>query len=476
METEQRARRFMFFSIKLVSVLAVVLILGSAFYYNRHVIMYEKQLNLFVSYLYDEVAPSQVVSVYQRMLNADSIYRERIQKDLEPSLISRYQYYANLYMLRKINYEEYLPYEQMIEQLFFLSDKVTKTMQEVKSYYQSQQAYLQGLNLQQQGLIEQAIESYQEVLFNDEYYYELAKAKIRECIQSIQEQYLAEANEYYEQKNYIEAVQRLDYLTQIDKDESISALKWYYQSEFYVEAMKRIDTFVSNDELAVAISYLDQISDSLGTQYVDTLELKKSELSSERTKRRDRVMSKYAAKIQVNLNTESNQQIISYNGIPLQSSTSFNVASFATNAFTTVKKEAVESVEEEKVEQYINVMPLLVTNSELTSATMSILFGYCNESLNEFEQVDIYADNQLLYSFIIDSTQKRQVWIEDRVIEWSGVELSTDKVYQILNDLALTTKLDVVFRGPHMNHSFQLETIENETLLMMADIYQSIMK
>lgn len=476
METEQRAKRNMFFSIKLVTVLAIVLIFGSAFYYNRHVMMYEKQLNLFVSYLYNEVTPNEVVSVYQGMLNADSIYRERIQKDLEPSLISRYQHYANLYMLRKIEYDEYLPYEQVIESLSFSSDKVTKTMEEVKRYYQSQQAYLKGLELQQQGLIERAIESYQEVLFNDEYYYELAKAKVRECVESIQEQYLAEAKEYYEQKNYIDAIQRLDYLTQIDKDESISALKWYYQSEFYVEAMKRVDAFVSNDELAGAISYLDEISDSLGTQYADTLELKKSELSSERTKRLDRIMHKYAAKIQVNSNTESNQQIISYNGIPLQSSTSFNVSSFATNAFTTVKKEAVESVEKEQVEQYINVMPLLVTNSELTSATMSILFGYCSESLNGFEQVDVYADNQLLYSFTIDSTQTQQIGIEDRVVEWSEVELSTDEVYQIVNELVLTTKLDVVFRGSQMTHSFELETIENELLLMMADIYQSIMK
>ena len=379
-------------------------------------------------------------------------------------------------MLRKIEYEEYLQYEQVIEPLFFSNDKVIEIIAEVEKYYQSQRAYLKGLNLQQQGLIEEAIDSYQEVMFNDEYYYELAKIQRRECIQSIKNQYLTEAHQYYEQKNYIEAIRRLDYLTQTDQDELVNALKWYYESEFYVEAIKTVDDFLAKDELASAISYLQQISDSFGTQYAETLELKRSEISLQRIKRRDKVMSKYAAKIQVNLNAENGHQIISYNGIPLQAATSFNVISFATNTFTTVKKEVDESVEEEQVEQYINVMPLLVTNSELTSATMSILLGYYSEFLNDFEQVDIYAENQLLYSFDIDSTQKQQVWIDDRVIEWSEVELSTQEVYELLNEVQATTSLSIVFRGPLMNHSFELELVENATLIMMADIYQSINK
>ena len=379
-------------------------------------------------------------------------------------------------MLRKIEYEEYLQYEQVIEPLFFSNDEVIETIGQVEKYYQSQRAYLKGFSLQQQGLIEEAIDSYQEVMFNDEYYYELAKIQRRECIQSIKNQYLTEAHQYYEQKNYIEAIRRLDYLTQTDQDELVNALKWYYESEFYVEAIKTVDDFLAKDELASAISYLQQISDSFGTQYAETLELKKSEISLQRMKRRDKVMSKYADKIQVNLNTESSEQIISYNGIPLQATTSFNVISFATNTFTTVKKEVDESVEEEQVEQYINVMPLLVTNSELTSATMSILLGYYSEFLNDFEQVDIYAENQLLYSFDIDSTQKQQVWIDDRVIEWSEVELSTQEVYELLNEVQATTSLSIVFRGPLMNHSFELELVENATLIMMADIYQSINK
>ena len=379
-------------------------------------------------------------------------------------------------MLRKIEYEEYLQYEQVIEPLFFSNDEVIETIGQVEKYYQSQRAYLKGFSLQQQGLIEEAIDSYQEVMFNDEYYYELAKIQRRECIQSIKNQYLTEAHQYYEQKNYIEAIRRLDYLTQTDQDELVNALKWYYESEFYVEAIKTVDDFLAKDELASAISYLQQISDSFGTQYAETLELKRSEISLQRIKRRDKVMSKYAAKIQVNLNAENGHQIISYNGISLQAATSFNVISFATNTFTTVKKEVDESVEEEQVEQYINVMPLLVTNSELTSATMSILLGYYSEFLNDFEQVDIYAENQLLYSFDIDSTQKQQVWIDDRVIEWSEVELSTQEVYELLNEVQATTSLSIVFRGPLMNHSFELELVENATLIMMADIYQSINK
>ena len=241
MEGVKKTRGCQFFSLKVGLVLAIVFIFGGAFYYNHHVILYRNQLNLLVSYLYDEVSPNQVGAVYQRMLNVDSDYRERIKNDLEPAMISRYQYYANLYMLRKIEYEEYLQYEQVIEPLFFSNDEVIETIGQVEKYYQSQRAYLKGFSLQQQGLIEEAIDSYQEVMFNDEYYYELAKTQRRECIQSIKNQYLTEANEYYEQKNYIEAIRRLDYLTQTDQDELVNALKWYYESEFYVEAIKTVD-------------------------------------------------------------------------------------------------------------------------------------------------------------------------------------------------------------------------------------------
>ena len=213
MEGVKKTRGCQFFSLKVGLVLAIVFIFGGAFYYNHHVILYRNQLNLLVSYLYDEVSPNQVGAVYQRMLNVDSDYRERIKNDLEPAMISRYQYYANLYMLRKIEYEEYLQYEQVIEPLFFSNDEVIETIGQVEKYYQSQRAYLKGFSLQQQGLIEEAIDSYQEVMFNDEYYYELAKIQRRECIQSIKNQYLTEAHQYYEQKNYIEAIRRLDYLT-----------------------------------------------------------------------------------------------------------------------------------------------------------------------------------------------------------------------------------------------------------------------
>lgn len=476
MEEGQNVNRLIYRLIKLGIFVSIVVIFGCAFYYQNQVILYEQQLNAYISYLYDEVSPHEVNSVYQYMLNADSTYRERIKKELEPALISRYQYFANLYLLRKIDYQQYLNYEQKIELLFFLNDKVHDKISEVQKYYESEQAYLRGLELQNQGLIEQAIECYQNVMFNDEHYYELAKEKIYECVQSIKNQYLEEAHYYYEMKNYIEAIKRLDYLMQTDKDESISALKWYYQSEFYIEAMKVIDQFVEEDELSAAITYLEQIADSLSTQYDKTLDLKKAELSVKKIKRRDQVMSHYASKIEVNLNEESNEQIITYNQIPLQSATSFNLASFAVNTFTTVKNAVVDRVEEEQVEQYINVMPLLIASKELTSATMSILLGYYDESVNEFERVDIYKENHLLYSFDIDSTQKQQNNIGDRVVEWVKIELLPEQVSQLLTNVQPTTSLSIVFRGPQRSDFFKLETMENELLIMMAEIYQSINK
>lgn len=121
-------------------------------------------------------------------------------------------------------------------------------------------------------------------------------------------------------------------------------------------------------------------------------------------------------------------------------------------------------------------MPLLVTNKELTSATMSILFGHYDESVNEFEQVDIYNGNQLLYSFDIDSTQKQQNNVGDRVIEWVKIEILPEQVSQLLTYVQPITPLSIVFRGPQRSDSFELETMENELLIMMGEIYQSIIK
>nr|MDE5978246.1 hypothetical protein [Turicibacter sp.] len=390
-------------------------------------------------------------------------------------IISRYQYYANLYMLRKIDYDEYLKYEQVVDQLFFINEQVSKTMSEVEKYYQSQQAYFKGILLQEQGFIEEAIESYQEVMFNDQYYYDLAKIQSKECLQMIKEQYLAQAREYYAKKDYLKALERLDYLINIDKDESISALKWYYQAEFYVEIIQEVDSLVANGEIRKALLYLEELTDVFDSQYAETLELKKSELLLQQIHRRDAVMSKYASKIQVNLNAENAQQVISYKKIPLSLETAFNLDSFITNTFTIIKNERDESLEEEQVEQYINVMPFLIANSDLTSAKMLMLFGYYSEVCNDFEQVDLYHGNRLLYSFKIEETQQIQL-LDDKVIEWGGVVLEEEVVYNLLSEIDSTTPLHLVFRGPLRNYRFDLAVIEREILVMMADIYQSINK
>ena len=54
--------------------MVVALIIWGAMIYNRHVILYEKQLNILVNYIYDEVSPDDVTSVYQRFINLDSDY------------------------------------------------------------------------------------------------------------------------------------------------------------------------------------------------------------------------------------------------------------------------------------------------------------------------------------------------------------------------------------------------------------------
>ena len=68
----KQLKNYWFFSLKIVIVMVVALIIWGAMIYNRHVILYEKQLNILVNYIYDEVSPDDVTSVYQRFVNLDS--------------------------------------------------------------------------------------------------------------------------------------------------------------------------------------------------------------------------------------------------------------------------------------------------------------------------------------------------------------------------------------------------------------------
>lgn len=453
-----------------------MLIIGGAGMYNRQVIMYQEQLNLLVNYIYDEVSPDQVISVYQRFINLDSYYGDRIKRELGPSLVSRYQYYAKLYMLRKIEYEEYLQYEQIIEPLFFSNDKVLDTIEEVQLYYQSQRAYTKGMNLQQQGLFVEAIESYRQVLFNDETYYSLAQTKIKQCIQSIKERYLTEANQYYEQKNYIEAIKRLDYLIENDSDETVSSLRWYYQSEFYTELMKEIEDLVENNQLGYVIHYLTDIEPYLGSQYQSTLDLTLSDLTLKRAQRRDKVLSKYSPKIQILVNTEINQQIITSNLISLPSATTFNPVTFATSTFTNIKKQAIDRVDEIVDGQTINVMPYLIANQDITNATLQVMFGYYGETMNDFAELQIYLDQDLVYSIEIDEAHKRQVWIDSKVVEWVSIEFEEMQIEQLETLLTAKGNATLVFKGKYLEHVVEVSDLEYELLVMMLEIYQSIVK
>ncbi|MGL4336551.1 MAG: hypothetical protein ACRCST_06625 [Turicibacter sp.] len=465
-----------FLSLKITAVMIVLLIILGANYYNHHVITYQKQLNVLINYIYDETAPDQVISVYQKFLNMESEYSDRIKRELGPALINRYQYYANLYMLRKIQYEEYLQYEQIIAQLFFSSDDVKETTEDVRKYYQSQRFYTNGTNLQQQGRIEDAIASYIQVMFDDRHYYDLAKGKIEQCIQLIKQQYLTEANEYYENQQYMEAIERLNYLSLYTHDDSINSLKWYYQSEFYVEAMSEVVRLSDLSEYGYAIKYLESIKPYLGAQYQDTINLRLSDITLARAQRRDKMLGKYGPKIQVQPISESNQQIISYNQIALPPSTTFNQVAFASNTFANIKKVLSEDVEANIKADYVNIMPLILANSDITNATLSFMFGYYSENLNDFTEVSLLADGEIAYTYTVEEGQKRQVWLDNQVIEWIMIDIDDETMNDIIKPLLNSQTLSIVFKGKYINHQAEIGAVEKELMTMMIDIYDAIVK
>ncbi|HAX72723.1 MAG TPA: hypothetical protein DCY20_04305 [Firmicutes bacterium] len=463
-------------SLKLIIAIIFALIVWGAIYYNYHVITYDKQLNVLINYIYDETAPDDAVTVYQKFLNMDSPYRERIKKNLGPAIISRFQYYANLYMLRKIQYEEYLQYEQIVTELFFSNDTVKDTEQEVKKYYESQRAYTYGANLQEQGRIEDAIQSYSQVMFNDQYYYDLAKEKIEVCIKLIKEQYITEASEYYEQKQYVKAISQLYYLANNGEDESVSSLIWYYQSEFYTALMKEITELIEEEQYGYLIKYLNEVRPYLGEQYEDTLNLALSDLTLKRAQRRDKALGKYNAKIQVASIPEANQQIIAPNQIQIPSFAAFNQVSYATQVFSSVKKYDSDEVTEDVVVEYANMMPYLTTNSEITSAALTVMFGVMNTEKINFNEVQLVVNGQSVFTYSVEANELRQVENEFSVIEWISVEIDDETIKEFISIPNENREMSILFIGQNGVQAYEIAPIEMEMLVMMSEIFEAIMK
>ncbi len=287
---------------------------------------------------------------------------------------------------------------------------------------------------------------------------------------------MAQASLYYEQKNYTEAIKCLNYLLEHDQDETISSLRWYYQSEFYTDLMKEIEVLIESDQLGYVINYLIEIKPYLGTQYEPTLDLTLSELTLKQAQRRDKALSKYAPKIQVLVSTESNHQIITSNLVTLSSSTTFNPVSLATNTFTSVKKYATDLVDEVVNDEVINMMPYLVANHDLTSATFPVMFGYYGETMNDFDELQLYIDQELIYSSLIDETHKRQVWIDSKVVEWVTVEFDLTQLKQLEKLITAEGSATLVFKGKYLEHVVEVSDLERELCAMMLEIYQAIIK
>ena len=76
----------------------------------------------------------------------------------------------------------------------------------------------------------------------------------------------------------------------------------------------------------------------------------------------------------------------------------------------------------------------------------------------------------------MDPSEKRQVWIEDEVTEWITIELSQEEVEQVQQLILQTSDLEFVFKGKYLDYQAPISTLERDLLIMMFEIYQSIVK
>ncbi|WP_455543016.1 UbiD family decarboxylase [Intestinibacter sp.] len=178
---------------------------------------------------------------------------------------------SEMYMDENINYEKASSYMEVTTSLKGVYQDLDEYRNNIETVYKSRKVYEEGSKFQQIKKYKEAIDKYDKVVKEDKKYYSLAESKKQECIKSMYDYYIAQANSSSKKGEYEEALVYLTYLKPYyPNDEKIEELEDKYKEKISVYTLTSDDILnlmskrskIDKDELSV-ISYQQTIGDKL---------------------------------------------------------------------------------------------------------------------------------------------------------------------------------------------------------------------
>lgn len=176
-----------------------------------------------------------------------------------------------MYIDENINYEKASSYMEITTSLNGIYQDLDEYKNKINTIYDSRKVYEQGSKFQQIKKYKEAIDEYNKVLEEDKKYYSLAEDKKQECINSMYDYYISQANSSSSEGQYEDALVYLTYLKPYyPNDEKIEQLEDEYKEKISVYTLSSDDILnliskksgIDAKQLSV-ISYQQTIEDKI---------------------------------------------------------------------------------------------------------------------------------------------------------------------------------------------------------------------
>ncbi|MDY4576118.1 MAG: UbiD family decarboxylase [Intestinibacter sp.] len=147
-----------------------------------------------------------------------------------------------MYIDENINYEKASSYMEITTSLNGIYQDLDEYKNKIKTVYESRKVYEEGSKFQQIKKYKEAIEKYDKVIEDDKKYYSLAQSKRQECIDSMYNYYISQANISSKEGKYEDALVYLTYLKPYyPNDEEIEKLEDEYKEKISVYTLSSDD-------------------------------------------------------------------------------------------------------------------------------------------------------------------------------------------------------------------------------------------
>lgn len=176
-----------------------------------------------------------------------------------------------MYIDENISYEKASSYMEVTTSIKGIYQDLDEYKNNIETIYQSRKVYQEGSKFQQVKKYKEALDKYDKVVEEDKKYYSLAQNKKQECVKSMYDYYIYQANNSSKKGKYEEALVYLTYLKPYyPNDEKIEELEDEYKEKISVYTLTSDDILnliskrskVDADELSV-ISYQQIIGGTL---------------------------------------------------------------------------------------------------------------------------------------------------------------------------------------------------------------------